>query len=142
MNKIKIIIYAITAYLGINIETTLILVSLMGLDSFVGVIKVVMMNKKFTFRKLLLGFTAKLSFLIIPLVIALLGKSLGYNFHYVVNVTISILTVAEAYSIIGNIYAARNKVEIEKVDAISLLLLNVSKLIKKILTNLLELINK
>ena len=142
MNKIKIIIYAITAYLGINIEATLILVSLMALDSFVGVIKVVMMNKKFTFRKLLLGFTAKLSFLIIPLVIALLGKSLGYNFHYVVNVTISILTVAEAYSIIGNIYAARNKVEIEKVDAISLLLLNVSKLIKKILTNLLELINK
>ena len=142
MNKIKIIIYAITAYLGINIETTLILVSLMALDSFVGVIKVVMMNKKFTFRKLLLGFTAKLSFLIIPLVIALLGKSLGYNFHYVVNVTISILTVAEAYSIIGNIYAARNKVEIEKVDAISLLLLNVSKLIKKLLTNLLESINK
>ena len=83
------------------------------------------------------GFILRLCFLVVPLVLALLGKSLGYDFTMVVNITISILTVAEAYSIIGNIYSAKNKVKVDKIDAISLLLISIRKMIKNILDSLL-----
>jgi len=110
------------AYLGINIETFVILMSFMCIDSILGGVKAVRLGDKFKFRTMLIGFTLKLCFLVIPLVVALLGKSLGYNFHSVVSITISILTVSEAYSILGNIYSIKNKKDMEKIDAISLLI--------------------
>ena len=136
LSKIKTLLYVIFAYLGIEIEAFAILMTFMCLDSILGAIKAMRLGEKFSFKKMLWGFTLKLCFLIIPLVIALLGKSVGYDFHSVVNVTISILTVAEAYSIVGNIYAAKNRVNVEKLDAISLLLINLRKAIKRMLDNL------
>tara|TARA_R110000737_G_scaffold1867_1_gene5509 strand:- start:72 stop:503 length:432 start_codon:yes stop_codon:yes gene_type:complete len=142
LQKIKISLYLVFGYLGIEIEAFAILLLFMCLDSILGAITAVRLNEKFRFKKMLWGFTLKLCFLIVPLVIALLGKSLGYNFHSVVNVTISILTVAEAYSIIGNIYASKNKVRVEKMDAISVLLSNLRKIIKGLLGGLMNKIEK
>ena len=138
LSKVKILLYVVFAYLGVEIVAFAILKAFICLDSATGAVKSMRLGDKFSFRKMLWGFTLKLCFLIVPLVIALLGKSIGYNFHSVVNITISILTVAEAYSIIGNIYSAKNKVKVEKVDAISILLINLRKTIKKILDGLLN----
>ena len=138
LSKIKTLLYVIFAYLGIEIEAFAILMTFMCLDSILGAIKALRLGNKFSFKKMLWGYILKLCFLIVPLVIALLGKGLGYDFHSVVNITISILTVAEAYSIIGNIYAAKNKVEVDKLDAVSLLLVYVRKSIKKVLDTLLN----
>ena len=138
LEKIKILIYFILAYLGVEVESFLILMIFMVMDSVLGAVKALRLGNRFSFKKMLWGYVLKLCFLIVPLTIALLGKSLGYNFHAAVNVTISILTVAEAYSIIGNIYAAKNKVEIEKLDAVSLLLIYVRKSIKRVLDVLLN----
>lgn len=140
--KIKILLYVVFAYLGVEVESFAILMAFMCLDSVLGAVKAMRLGERFSFKKMLWGFTLKLCFLIVPLVIALLGKSIGYNLHSVVNVTISILTVAEAYSIIGNIYAAKNKVKVEKLDAISILLLNLRKAIKGLLFNLMNKIDK
>lgn len=138
LGKIKILTYFVFAYLGIEVETFLILMVFMVMDSVLGAIKALRLGNRFSFQKMLWGYTLKLCFLIIPLTLALLGKSLGYDFHSAVNITISILTVAEAYSIIGNIYAAKNKVEMEKLDAVSLLLIYIRKSIKKVLDILLN----
>ena len=138
LEKIKMLLYLIGAYVGVESETFIILVIFMCIDSVMGAIKAIRLGSVFSFKKMLWGFILKLSFLIVPLVIALLGKSVGYDFHSVVNITISILTVAEAYSIIGNIYAAKNKVEVEKLDAVSLLLIYIRISIKKILDTLLK----
>ena len=138
LEKCKILLYLIFGYLGIEVESFAILMIFMCLDSVLGAIKSVRLGERFSFSKMLWGFTLKLCFLIVPLVIALLGKSVGYNFHSVVNITISILTVAEAYSIIGNVYAAKNKVRVDKLDAISILLVNLRKIIKKTLDTLLS----
>ena len=91
---------------------------------------------------MLWGITLKLCFLVVPLVIALLGKSVGYDFHAGVNVTISILTVAEAYSIIGNIYSAKNRSQVNRVDVVSLMLINLRKVLKKTLEGLLGKVSK
>ena len=137
LEKIKILCYFIFAYLGVEAEAFLILMAFMILDSVLGAVKALRLGNKFSFNKLLWGYVLKLSFLIVPLVVALLGRSLSYDFSSVVNITISILTVAEAYSIMGNIYSAKNKIEVENIDAISLLLINLRCLIKKILSSLL-----
>tara|TARA_R110000782_G_scaffold186509_9_gene276684 strand:- start:916 stop:1347 length:432 start_codon:yes stop_codon:yes gene_type:complete len=138
LERIKILLYLIFGYLGIDVEVFAILIAFICLDSVLGGIKAIRLEEQFRFKKMLWGFTLKLCFLIVPLVLALLGKSLGYDFNLVVNVTISILTVAEAYSIIGNIYSAKNKVKIEKLDAISTMLLNLRKIIKKMLDLLIK----
>ena len=138
LEKIKMLLYLVGAYIGIEVEAFMILVSFMCMDSVLGAIKALRLGDKFSFKKMMWGYILKLCFLIVPLVIALLGKVLGYDFHSVVNITISILTVAESYSIIGNIYAAKNKVEVDKLDAVSLLLVYVRKSIKKVLDTLLD----
>lgn len=130
------LLYIIGAYIGVEVEAFIILMTFMCMDSILGAVKAMRLGEKFSFNKMLWGYILKLCFLVVPLVLALLGKSLGYDFNAVVNITISILTVAEAYSIIGNIYSAKNKVKVDKIDAISLLLISVRKFIKKILDTL------
>ncbi len=136
LEKIKMLLYIIGAYIGVEVEAFIILMTFMCMDSILGAVKAMRLGEKFSFNKMLWGYILKLCFLVVPLVLALLGKSLGYDFNAVVNITISILTVAEAYSIIGNIYSAKNKVKVDKIDAISLLLISVRKFIKKILDTL------
>lgn len=120
---IKLGLYGFFAWLGISVEAFGILIILMCIDSGVGVIKALRLGKEFSFSKLLWGFILKLCFLVIPLVVALLGKSLGYDSAtMVVNLVVSILSVSEGYSIFGNLYSAKNRVEVKKVDVVSMLL--------------------
>jgi len=137
LEKVKVVVYLLFAYLGVEVETFVILMTFMSVDSFMGGIKAVRLGDRFSFSKMLWGITLKLCFLVVPLVIALLGKSVGYDFHAGVNVTISILTVAEAYSIIGNIYSAKNRSQVNRVDVVSLMLINLRKVLKKTLEGLL-----
>ena len=138
LERLKVLLYLIFAYLGVEVETFMILMTLMCIDSVMGGIKAIRLGYKFSFSRMLWGITLKLCFLVVPLVIALLGKSVGYDFHAGVNVTISILTVAEAYSIIGNIYSAKNKTKIDRIDVVSLMLTNLRKVLKKTLEGLLS----
>lgn len=145
MEKIKSIIYLVFAYLGIETETFGILMALMTIDSVAGAIKSVRMGREFSIKTLLWGFSMKLCFLIIPLVVALMGKAVGFDFRSAVNIVIAILSVGEGYSILGNIYSAKNKVEIKKLDIISMLIISLrramSNTIKAYLSKL-ENINK
>ncbi len=122
IERIKILIYGAFAYLGIEIESFSILMFLMVLDSTLGALKAIRLGREFRFKKLLWGIILKLCFLIIPLIIALLGKSLDYDLRHGVSIVISILLVSEAYSILGNIYSVKNKIEVDRVDFVSQLL--------------------
>lgn len=122
VSAIKACLYALFVWLGIKTEAFFILIVLMSFDSITGVVKALRMGGAFSFSVLLWGFILKLCFLVIPLVVALLGKTLGYDFVIIIHIVISILSVSEAYSILGNIYTAKNKKAIEKVDAVSMLL--------------------
>ena len=138
LEKIKLLVYGIFTYLNIDTEAFAILMILMCIDSFIGAAKAIRLGYKFRFRTLLIGFSLKLCFLIIPLIVALLGKSLGYDFHYAVSITLSILSISEMYSVLGNIYAAKNKVEVDKLDVVSELLITLRRIMKKSLDSLLS----
>ncbi len=123
----KICIYAVFAWFGISVDAFIILLTLMSLDSIVGAIRAIRMGEKFSFKIMNWGIGLKLCFLIIPLVVALLGKSLDMDFVAGVNVVISMLSVSEGYSILGNIYMAKNKVKIKNIDIVSLTLIALRK---------------
>lgn len=132
LDKLKVLLYGLFAYLQIDQESVGILVALMCLDTVFGAIKAVRLGKKFSFKELLIGFILKLSILIIPLVVALLGKQVGYDLTIVVDIVMTILSISEAISIFGNIYSARTRKEIKKIDFISMLLISLRNSLKSI----------
>lgn len=136
--SIKHIFYLIFAYLEIDIEVFLILVSFMSIDSLFGSIASVRMGKVFSFKKLLWGFCLKLCFLIIPLIVALLGKGLGHDYAIGVDIVMKVLILSETYSIFGNIYTAKNKKNVNKMDFVSMLLKSCRLLIKKLIKSFLD----
>ena len=142
LEKLKLSAYAIFAYLNIDTEPFIILVILMVMDTLLGATKAVRLGQKFSFRALLIGYSMKLIFLIIPLSVALMGKALGYDFHQVVSITLSILSIAEMYSILGSIYSIKNKKEVDKLDVVSELLIAFRKMLKKTLNSLMEKLEK
>lgn len=138
LEKARTLTYVLFAYLNIDTEPFFILMVLMCVDSFVGAVKAVRLGYRFSFKRLMIGFTLKLCFLIIPLIIALMGRQLGYDFHYAVSITLSILSISEMYSILGNIYTAKNKIELDKLDVISEILITLRYVLRRALYNILN----
>lgn len=119
-NEYKILMYSFFIYLNVNIEAITILSLLMLIDTIFGAVKVLRIDyKKFRFQKLLIGFSAKVIFLLLPLVVALIGKGLGYNLNLLVDITIKILIVSEGISIFSNAIAIKTKKEVEDYDIIT-----------------------
>lgn len=122
-HDLKLLVYALFMYLNVNVESITILAVLMGTDTFFGSVKVFRIDyKQFKFKKLLLGFISKVAFLLIPLVVALAGKGLGYKLHMFVDLSIKILIASETISIISNAIAIKTKKDVEDYDIITSLL--------------------
>lgn len=68
------------------------------------------------------GFATKFLILIIPLVVALMGKPLHKDFTWAVDVTIRVLIVNEGLSILANIASVYSRKNIQNVDLISRLI--------------------
>ena len=130
IEALKIAFYALFAYLEIPIESFLILVVFICLDTFFGALASFRLGNKFDFKVLYWGFFLKIAMLIIPLIVALLAKGLHMNFSIIVVLTIKILTVSEFYSCLGNLYIAKNKKEINRIDVVSLILISLRKMTK------------
>lgn len=138
MEKFKYLAYGIFTFLNLDKEVFVILMVLMCIDSVVGAIKSVRLGDSFRFKKMLWGISMKLIFLMIPVTLALMAKNLGYDFTMAISIVMSVLTVSEGYSIMGNIYMAKNKVELKKMDIISALLIALRTAMRRLLTNLVK----
>lgn len=132
-NFVKLGFYALFVWLKIDLEVFSILMVFMSVDSVLGAVKAVRLGEDFSFKKLLWGFCLKLCFLIIPLMVALLAKGMGEDFELGVDIVMKILIVSEAYSGFGNIYSIKNKVEVKRIDIISMLLKSMRIGLKKVL---------
>jgi hypothetical protein len=54
--------------------------------------------------------------------LAAVGLKIPVDFTAAVNIVMIVMIISEAYSILGNVYAIRNKEEVEKIDAVSLII--------------------
>lgn len=122
VNFIKYSIYGIFVYLNINVDMVHILSILMILDTILGVVKILRLDYQFSMKRLMWGFTTKFLILLIPLVVALIGKGVGKDFVWAVDICIKILIINEGLSCLTNILSAKSKKEIQNVDLVTTLL--------------------
>lgn len=119
---LKVVVYPVFAYLGMDLETTLLLVILMLTDSVLGAVKSYRLGYKVKLSIFWWGISTKFIFILIPMTLAVVGKKIPIDFTASVNIIMIVMIISEAYSILGNVYAIRNKEEVEKIDAISLII--------------------
>lgn len=121
-NELKLLLYGVFMYLEMDLEIVKVLFYLMVLDTFLGIVKTIVLNNPFSFKKLALGFVSKLAVLLIPTALALMSKGLNYNFNWFVTIVMDLLIVSDGISIISNIIAIKTKKEVEDFDALTLIL--------------------
>lgn len=120
-NTLIVFIGGVLAYLGISQDSFLMLSLLLVIDYATGLIKARRLQVSITSNKMKYGLISKLSLLLIPLVLAIGAKAIGADFTLVLLSGINILVLSEVYSIIGNVYSIRTKLELPEYDAVSML---------------------
>ncbi|HAY3545183.1 TPA: phage holin family protein [Elizabethkingia anophelis] len=137
----KYALYALFAYLNIEAEVITILSVLMIIDTFCGITKSLRLGNKFNISVMAWGFATKFLILIIPLVVALMGKPIHKDFTWAVDITIRVLIVNEGLSILANIASVYSRNNIQNVDLISKLLGWIRNIFIGIATNLMKNVN-
>jgi toxin secretion/phage lysis holin len=137
---LKAFLYGIFMFLDMDVDIVKILGILMAIDTFLGIVKALRLNKKVSFNILLMGMITKVSILILPMILALVAKALTLDFSWFVNAVLNILVLSEAFSSVTNIISIRQKRDIKNTDFITKLLYAVrdglGKLINKLLTSI------
>lgn len=126
-NELKGAIYGAFVFLNINTDVVKILMLLMLIDTGFGIAKSIKLGRKITFGRLLEGVMSKTMCLLIPMVLALAAKGLGYDMKALPDTILKVLLVAEAFSIITSFYVMRTGKEPKDVDIITMLLNSIRK---------------
>ncbi|MFT5890883.1 MAG: toxin secretion/phage lysis holin [Dokdonia sp.] len=141
-NEFKILAYSLFVYLEIDVELLKVLFCLMLIDTFLGVIKVIVLEKIFSFKRLIQGLVSKIAILLIPISLTLMGKGLNYDFKWFVTLVIDLLIVSDGISIFSNAIAIRTKKEVKNFDALTTLLKTVRCSLIKLFTRFLDTIDE
>lgn len=120
LEVVRYAVYGVFVYLNIKGDLVFILSILMLCDMFFGVLKALRLSVKVKISTMMWGFVTKLSLLMIPMVVALMGKAIGKDFVWAVDFAIKMLVVNEGFSILANILSIKNKKDIENFDFVSL----------------------
>lgn len=137
LNELKAVLYSTFIFLNIDTDVVHILIYLMLIDTLSGVLKSFILGKGFDFKVLFFGICSKLLILLIPMVVALVGKGISknYDFTIILNCILKILVVSEGLSTITNFYVIKTKKDVKNFDAITLLLSAIRNLLMKIITS-------
>lgn len=109
---------------GLESDAVLILSVFMLVDTLTGIIRAGITKgwRNVTSMKLMSGIIAKLLVLLVPLIIAIAGIGAGIDLRILAKAALSILILAEAYSILGNIHACITKKDSKEFDAVAYIL--------------------
>ena len=132
--KLMIVVYAAFAYIDINIDVVKVLFYLMLIDTFSGSAKAIILGHTYKFKLLLIGIVSKITILLIPITLGLMGKGMHYDFKWFIDLVIDLLIVSEGISIITNLIQIRTKKELDNYDF-------VTKVLKAIRKGLIKLFN-
>ena len=123
--------------LELSPESLGILAAFMFLDTILGVVRSTLIHGGNSFRSRLLahGIISKLLVLFVPILLVYTGRGAGISFLPIATGTISILILAEAYSILGHIQSIRTREDVKEFDAISMMLANVRAGVEKLLAS-------
>lgn len=133
LNWLILPISSAIAYLGLDAEKLSILALLMAIDMITGTVKAYVVKSDITSRRWIAGFLSKMVVLLVPFTIALMAKGVDFDIKWFVGLCISILVVAEAYSIVGNIYTIKTGEEVKEIDAVSAIIQALGKIFENLL---------
>lgn len=135
INEVKALVYSTFIYLNLDVDVVKVLIWLMFIDTLSGIFKAFVLEKRFDFKILFFGICSKLLVLLIPMVVALVGKGISkdYDFTIVLDCILKVLVVSEGLSIITNFYVIKTKKEVKNFDAITMLLSAIRNLLLKIM---------
>ena len=140
--EFKVILYAIFAFLEIKADIVFILSILMIVDTFLGIVKSVYVSKlQFSFNRLLWGLVSKAGVLLVPIILALTAKGLGYDFKWLVEIVLKLLILSEGLSSITNILSIKDKKDIKNEDFISKILHTLRRVFKKAINRIINYID-
>lgn len=135
---IKTFIIMVFTFLEIRWEVTSVLALLILLDTLSGVLKVIRLKLGFTISDLYWGLTTKMLILLIPHLLALIGKVFGLDWMYLVNLIIYVMIANDFTSILTNILSIKNKRLYRNFDFITLLFQWIKETLKKAVENKLK----
>jgi hypothetical protein len=134
-SELKTALYGVFLFLNIDTDIVNALIWLMLIDTAFGFTKACVMNENVSIKIMWWGLITKTLILLIPMVLALVGKGLkGYDFTPFVDVVLKVLVISEGISIITNMYIIKTKNKVKNIDFVSMLL----NAIRKGMTSLLQ----
>lgn len=139
---LKYCFYGVFIYLDINHNQSLILMMFFAIDMGLGTWKSYTLNVPIQKQIFWEGLMKKLLVLVLPMLVALLGKGLGYDFKWLVDSVMKVLIASEFISCIANFLSIRTKKDIKNQDFISYLALALKDLATKIITGIIGNIKK
>ncbi|QDF29003.1 phage holin family protein [Halarcobacter anaerophilus] len=120
-NGSAIAVSSFFVYLGLDKEAILFFAVLLLIDYITGLGKALAIKESITSNKMKYGILSKLSLLIIPITVAIAGKSANVDMTYIIYASMNVLVLSEVYSIIANIYSMRTHKELPEFDVTRLL---------------------
>lgn len=121
-NGIILAAAAVMAFTGLPAEALTVFAVLMLVDYFSGIGSAVAVGTPITSRKMKVGVISKIITFLIPLVLAATLKvTIGVGNATVVSFALSILIIAEAYSIISNLHAIKTGKYLPEFEVIALI---------------------
>ena len=121
---------AVLEYFGMTQETLIILTVMLILDRIFWVVNAYIQGNLQS-KLMVTGLVKKLTRRMLPFIVIAVIRGAGFdNVNLISTVLLSILIVAEGYSVIGHIYSINYKEELPEIDALKTLFERISKLLK------------
>lgn len=134
LNLFLLPLASLVQFLEIDAKKLSILVVLTCIDMLTGTLKAYRTKENITSRRWIAGFLSKLVVLLVPFTIALMAKGVDFDVKWFIGFSLSIMVIAEAYSILGNIYTFKTGEAVEEIDAVSAII----KVLRNFLENMIE----
>ena len=134
LNLFLLPLASLVQFLEIDAKKLSILVVLMCIDMLTGTFKAYRIKENITSRRWIAGFLSKLVVLLVPFTIALMAKGVDFDVKWFIGFSISIMVIAEAYSILGNIYTFKTGEAVAEIDAVSAII----KVLRNFIENMIE----
>lgn len=134
LNLFLLPLASLVQFLEIDAKKLSILVILMCIDMLTGTFKAYRTKENITSRRWIAGFLSKLVVLLVPFTIAIMAKGVDFDVKWFIGFSLSIMVIAEAYSILGNIYTFKTGEAVAEIDAVSAII----KVLRNFLENMIE----
>jgi toxin secretion/phage lysis holin len=123
--------------IGLSWDSTAILAVLMLVDTFIGVLRSMLLHGGNSFRSRLLahGIISKMLVLFVPIMVVYVGIGVKLDFLPIARGILDVLILSEAYSILGHIQSIRTRQDVKEFDAISMVLRKLREMLEKMLAN-------